>query len=204
MAIANYISLLKNRNFIGYAIPDSFIRAGMFAYIAGSPFVFIELYHVPAQQYGWLFGANAIGIVSAAQSNRILLRHFQPETILRKTRYFALIAAMALFALPFFVNSIWAVIVPLFFFVGSLGLVSPNSTALALANQGHQAGLASAMYGTVQWSVAMLSSLAISRFHSGTLWTMTSVILGCATVSVIGFQILVTTTSGLDSPPAER
>jgi DHA1 family bicyclomycin/chloramphenicol resistance-like MFS transporter len=189
--LKSYLDLLKDRSFVGYTIPDSFIRAGMFAYIAGSPFVFMELFQIPAENYGWIFGLNAVGLVTCSQVNRLLLRRFDPDRILRTIRPLTTLAALTLFVLPIFFTSVWAVMIPLFLFVASLGFVGPNSTALALSNQGHQAGLASALYGTLQWTMAMLSSYAVSRLHNGTLYPMTTVILGCGLISLIGFQILI-------------
>jgi len=48
-----YAALLRDRSFLGYTLSGGFAQAGMFAYITGSPHVFIELYGVPAQAYGW-------------------------------------------------------------------------------------------------------------------------------------------------------
>ena len=59
--------------------------AGMFAYIAGSPFVFIKLYGVPAEHYGWLFGSNAAGFILVAQVNARLLAKRQPAFLLART-----------------------------------------------------------------------------------------------------------------------
>ena len=61
-----------------------FAHAGLFAYITGSPHVFIELYGVPAQAYGWLFGFNALGLIASSQINRRLLAHHSAEAILRR------------------------------------------------------------------------------------------------------------------------
>ncbi len=190
-AFKNYGALLKDRWFIGYTIPDSFLRAGMFAYIAGSPFVFMELFQIQAHHYGWIFGGNALGLVTASQMNRFLLKRMSPDQILRRTRPLTLLAGVGLFTLPLISSSVWAVVIPLFLFIASLGFVGPNSTAMALAHQGHQAGLASALFGTLQWTAAMFSSFLVSRLHNGTLYPMTSVMLGCAFIAVIGFQILV-------------
>ncbi len=62
-ALANYAGLLADRRYLGYALSGGFGQAGMFAYISGSPFVFIDLYGVPAHAYGWLFGLNGLGLV---------------------------------------------------------------------------------------------------------------------------------------------
>ncbi len=189
--LRNYGQLLKDRMFVGYSLPDSFLRAGMFAYITASPFVFMELFHLDPKHYGWIFGSNALGLVTASQINRYLLKYYSPDRILRSTRPFTLLIALSLFILPNFTTSIWAVAIPLFLYLASLGFVGPNSTAMALVNHGHQAGLASALFGTIQWSVAMFSSYAVSRLHNDTLFPMTTVMLACGLISVIGFQILV-------------
>lgn len=189
--IKGYVSLLKDSGFVGYVAPDAAIRAGMFAYIAGSPFVFIELFHIPQEHFGWIFGTNAFGIIGATQINRFLLRKADSETILRRMLPTAAIASALLFFLPFVIHSQWAVLVPLFFFIMSLGFVGPNSIAGALANQGHRAGMASALYGTLQWSVASFASFLVSRLHNGTMLPMTGVIFGCGIVSFTAFHFLV-------------
>ena len=56
--------------------------AVMFAYIAGSPFVFIELYGVSPSHYGWLFGLNAFGLIAGSQWNARLLRRHAPGWVL--------------------------------------------------------------------------------------------------------------------------
>ena len=45
------------------------VFSGLLAYISGSSFVFIELFHVPPERFGLYFGANAIGLMIASQVN---------------------------------------------------------------------------------------------------------------------------------------
>src|SRR4029079_13515486 len=78
-ALATYGRLLADRRFMGYALAGGFVSAGMFAYISGSPFVFIELYGVAPQNYGWIFGANALGLVIVSQINRRLLVYYRRD-----------------------------------------------------------------------------------------------------------------------------
>src|SRR5215831_8901276 len=56
--VARYGALLRSRVYVGYAVSSGAAFAGMFAYFAGSPFVFIRLYGVPPQNYGFLFALN--------------------------------------------------------------------------------------------------------------------------------------------------
>jgi DHA1 family bicyclomycin/chloramphenicol resistance-like MFS transporter len=127
-ALAIYGRLLADRRFMGYALAGAFVSSGMFAYISGSPFVFIELYGVAPQNYGWIFGTNALGLVIVSQINRRLLAHFSSESILAATLAVAAAAGLllALVAATGF-GGLVGLLIPLFVCVASVGLVGPNS-----------------------------------------------------------------------------
>ena len=63
----DYASLFASRAFLGYTLSGGLAMAGMFAYIAGSPFVLIQLGGIAPQHFGWAFGINALGFVAASQ-----------------------------------------------------------------------------------------------------------------------------------------
>lgn len=199
-AFRSYKKLLQNIRFTGYAIPDSVIRGGYFAYVAGSPFVFIEIFKISSPHYAWLFALNSIGFVIASQLNRFFLRNYYPDQILRVARWMASISAIVLVFAPMIHFSFWTVWIPIFFFISSLGFVGPNSGALALSEQGHQAGLASALYGTLQWLFPMISTYAVAHLHNDTIYPMTGVIASCAAIGVIGFYLMIGRQTSKKSP----
>src|SRR3990167_7951425 len=116
--------LLGDWPFLGHALTGGLAVAGMFAYIAGSPFVFIELYGVPAEHYGWLFGSNALGFILVAQLNAWLVARHGPGYWLRITVWFYLGAALVLVlvanARP---QMLWPLLIPLFACIASLGIL---------------------------------------------------------------------------------
>ena len=67
--MSSYTHLLRDRTFLGASLVCGFSSAGMFAYIASAPFVFINMYKLPPQQFGWLFGVIAAGLIGASQVN---------------------------------------------------------------------------------------------------------------------------------------
>lgn len=184
--LRNYRTLLSNRDFIGYLIPDAALRAGMFAYIAGSPFVFISLLHIPQHQYGFVFGANALGLMLATQINRRLLHKWPPDVMLQWGVRIAACASFALLLLVAFMPSKVGILFAIFLYLSSLNFVSPNSIAQALAAQSGQTGTASALYGSLQWSLAFLSSLFVSHLHNDTAWPMVGVMFVCGMISLVG------------------
>jgi DHA1 family bicyclomycin/chloramphenicol resistance-like MFS transporter len=183
-AFGQYRALLGNAPFMGYSLAGGVAMAGMFAYIAGSPFIFIELYGVPAEHYGWLFGSNAAGFVIMAQVNARLVRSGGPALWLRRMVLVYLISGLCLLALALWRPvQLWPLMIPLFICVASLGCVLPNATACAMAGQGRHAGSASGLLGSMQFSVAASASALVAFLHDGSAMPMALVIALCGAVA---------------------
>src|SRR5690606_3243815 len=82
----NYWGLARHKRFLCYTLAGGFGSAGMFAYIAGSPRVFIEIYQVDPRYFGFLFGANAASLIISSQVSARLLNRYQPEVLLRRAQ----------------------------------------------------------------------------------------------------------------------
>jgi DHA1 family bicyclomycin/chloramphenicol resistance-like MFS transporter len=159
---------------------------GMFAYIAGSPFVFIKLYGVPAEHYGWLFGTNAAGFILVAQVNARLLSKRGPAFLLTRTVWVYLAAALALLAVSaLHTEALWPLLVPLFLCIASLGCIMPNTSACAMNGQGARAGSASALLGCIQFGVAAGAASLVGALHDGTAMPMSIVISLCGVLAVV-------------------
>lgn len=180
----NYYELSRHRRFIFYTLAAAFGSAGMFAYIAGSARVFINIYGVEPSYFGLLFGLNAGSLILASQfSARMLSRH-TPDTLLKWAQTIQLIFILSalLLTLSDQLNLVLLMLC-LMGFMACQGFVSPNSAALALSEQGHRLGVASALMGTLQMLCGALAGLAVSTWHSETSLPLTTVLAGCACLS---------------------
>ena len=185
-ALRQYGRLLKDREFLGHALTGGFAMAGMFAYIAGSPFVFIKLYDVPAEHYGWLFGSNAAGFILVAQINARLLANRGPAFLLARTIWIYLAAGVVLLGVSaLHTQQLWPLLIPLFVCIASLGCIIPNASACAMSGQGARAGSASAMLGCLQFSVAAGAASLVGVLHNGTAMPMAMVITLCGVLAVV-------------------
>ena len=185
-ALRQYGRLLNDREFLGHALTGGIAMAGMFAYIAGSPFVFIKLYGVPAEHYGWLFGSNAAGFILVAQINARLLANRGPAFLLARTIWIYLAAGVVLLAVSaLHTQQLWPLLIPLFVCIASLGCIIPNASACAMSGQGARAGSASAMLGCLQFSVAAGAASLVGVLHNGTAMPMAMVITLCGVLAVI-------------------
>ncbi|KYC17582.1 multidrug effflux MFS transporter [Pseudomonas sp. ABFPK] len=184
-AMRQYLRLFADRVFVGHALTGGIAIAGMFAYIAGSPFVFIKLYGVPAEHYGWLFGTNAAGFILVAQVNARLLAKRGPAFLLARAVWLYLAAGLVLLAVaatrP---TQLWPLLVPLFVCISSLGCIIPNASACAMSGQGARAGSASALMGCLQFSVAAGAAALVGLLHDGSAVPMALVISLCGALVV--------------------
>lgn len=184
-AFTQYRRLLGDRVFIGHALTGGIAMAGMFSYIAGSPFVFIKLYGVPAEHYGWLFGTNAAGFILAAQFNARIVGKKGPGFVLSRFIWLYLAAALVLLAITGLKTvQLWPLLVPLFICIASLGCIIPNASACAMNGQWARAGSASALMGCLQFSVAAGAAALVGVLHDGTAVPMAMVISLCGVLAV--------------------
>jgi DHA1 family bicyclomycin/chloramphenicol resistance-like MFS transporter len=188
-ALGMYGQLLADRRYLGYALAGGFLSAGMFAYISGSPFVVIELYGVSPQQYGWIFGTNALGLIIASQLNRRLLARYSGDTILSATLAVAAVASLALVLVAAFgLGGLAGLLLPLFICIASVGLVGPNTAAAAMAPYGRMAGSASALLGTLQFVVGAISGIVVGALYNGTALPMAGTIAACCVAALVIFR----------------
>jgi DHA1 family bicyclomycin/chloramphenicol resistance-like MFS transporter len=176
-AFRAYIRLLANRRYLAFALTGSIAMSALFAYITGSPHVFIELYGVSPQDYGYLFGLNAIGIIGGAQINVRLLRRWSGQTILRVAVITHLLAGIAVVAVTATdAGGLVGLITPLFAMTASLGFIIGNTVAAAMAQVSANRGAASALLGTIQFGHAAIVATLVGALQGTSSMPMAVVI----------------------------
>ena len=191
--VANeYAKLLKHKYFMGYALSGGFAMAGMFAYITSSPFVFIDTFHLSVENYGILFGANAVVFVLSAQINARIVNKIDSSVIFDTAMAMLALSGIAMFAATLFeIGGIYGIILPLLCFMSSIGFIVPNATALAMAPFAANAGSASALLGTMQFSMAAGSSILLGALQKAALISMGSMIMFCGVAALAVYIFVV-------------
>jgi MFS transporter, DHA1 family, multidrug resistance protein len=175
-----YARLLRDRAYVGYVVSGGLIFSGLLAYIAGSPFVFIELFGVPPERYGLFFGTNAIGIIGASQINRWLANRFEASDIVSVVLPVAMTAGLVLVVDAYTgFGGFAGILLPLFVFIACHGFVMPNTTAMAMAPHGRVAGSASALMGTLQFVLGATAGTLVGALGDGTAVPFAAVIATC-------------------------
>ncbi|HVH29195.1 MAG TPA: Bcr/CflA family multidrug efflux MFS transporter [Vicinamibacterales bacterium] len=178
--LATYGQLLRDRTYLGYVLAGGFMFAGLLAYIAGSPFVFIEIFHVPPERFGLFFGTNAAGLIAASQINRWLAGRTEPKRVIAAVLPIAMLSGFGiLFSAYSGVGGFPGILIPLFCFISAYGFIMPNTTAVAMASHGAIAGSASALLGTLQFMLGATAGALVGELGNGTAVPFAAVIAGC-------------------------
>lgn len=172
-AFRTYCRLLSHVNFMKFTLCLTFYYVAVYAFIAGSPFVYITHFHVEPQHYGWLFAVNIVGVMGLSAVNRHLVQRYPMETLLKRAILIAAIAALILaVATKLSVGGIALIVIAIFILFSMNGIIAATATAAALDTAPDAAGSASALIGSLQYGSGIISSLLLSIFSDGTPWTM--------------------------------
>ena len=183
--LTSFFSVLKQPQFLIYTLVGGIGTAAPFAYISGSPDVFMNIYKVSEQEYGWIFAFLAFAMIGSTQLNHILLKKFKSEQIVFVTLLYQTATGLLL------VLGTWAgwygqysLILLMFIFLSGQGLVNPNASALSLAPFTRLAGSAADLMGSFRMGMGSLVSAAVSLLHNNTALPMVGMMALCAVVSL--------------------
>jgi len=187
-AFRSYGILFRNRKFMAYVLCVTFFYVGVYSFIAGSPAVYITYFGVRPQNYGWLFAINILGIMGLSFANRILVRKYNLDFLLKVSTAIAMSAGIVLaIFVKWHIGGIYGVVIPVFFFFSMNGIIAASTTAAALDKVPEMAGAASALLGALQYGSGIVSTLLLSWLGdgSGNPWNMSWIIAVFAIFSAL-------------------
>lgn len=159
-AVDGFGTLLHDRVLVGYTLGRAMSATGLMAYLTASPFVFQQIYGLSPQGYSAVFALNSTGLIAMGQVGGRLVARLGPSRLLRIGIGICAGGATVLLAAALAGSGLPLILLGVFSTVAGMGLVFPNSTALALSRHGSRAGAATALLGVAQFSMqAVISPL---------------------------------------------
>ncbi len=182
---SEYQKVFKYKSFILYAVAGSFAYAGLFAYLTASPLEFMERLGLSDTEYAWAFAFNASGFILGSQVNRlVLLWHNELSASLRSV-WTQLAVAIALLVFSYLhLAGLTLTITSTFLYLFMLGILNPNTQALALRPFTKEAGRSAALMGSIQMVAGVLTSGLISFLDRGEVPVMAIAMLVCTVISL--------------------
>ncbi|NTS42516.1 multidrug effflux MFS transporter [Flavisolibacter sp. BT320] len=182
--------VLKEPQFFTYSLTGAVASAGLYAYLSGSPFVFMSLFGVSEQHYSWIFALIAAGLIGSSQLNNVLLKKYSSQQIIRTVLTVQVgVGLLLAIGTAAHVLNLYTTIFLIFLFLCCQGFSFPNASALSMAPFSREAGSASALMGAIQMGIGAVASALVGVFFNNTALPMTGVMAGCALIAIL---ILVT------------
>ncbi len=189
-ALASYGRILSHRGGLAYLLTMGFAMGVLFVYLTDSAFVFIEYYGYSHTHFPIFFSANVLSLMAFNRLNALLLKHYEPDEILRWGLNLLLAVTLALLAAATLSGSEVLVFPLLLIALGSLSFISTNGTACFMAYFGEEAGAANAVLGTGRFVAGGLLGAVVGFIHDGSLLPMTGMIAFCAVMALASYRLL--------------
>ncbi|GAB1266449.1 Bcr/CflA family multidrug efflux MFS transporter [Aurantivibrio infirmus] len=186
----NYSTLVKDKHCLCLSISASFVFAGLMTFISASPFVYIDLYQIRPENYGYLFAINVIGLIAITHINNRLVYKFSNEVILKFAVISIVLSSIGLIVISFFPEPpLILIIIFCAWFIGNLGVSSANVMSILMARFTHISGSTAALIGTFRFGIASIAGLAVSLWHTDNSIPLTAV-MACCGLLTLGFYLL--------------
>ncbi len=166
MLSGQYATVLKERRVVLAILTGSFAFGGLFAFVAGSPFVYITYFDVPEERYGLLVGLNAAAMIIVNLANASILAKFPAIGKIAVGAVFLALAGVAMLAAALLGQGLVMIVAIAVVFFAALALVETNAAIVAFSVLQEENGTVASLNGALQFGIGGLSSMLVSTLAS--------------------------------------
>ncbi|GHA29294.1 Bcr/CflA family multidrug efflux MFS transporter [Oceanisphaera arctica] len=188
--LRSYLRLLVTPQALGFMLCAAFSFAGMFAFLTGASFIYIELYGVSPQHVGYLFGLNVLSLMLFTTLNGKWVRRLGSRTMLRLALGLQLLAGLLMPVGPLMGWGLWSVVAPIMLYVGVISTIGSNTMASLLSSLPNLAGTASSLAGTLRFGIAAMVGAVVAALPDSSPLYMLLTMSGCALLSMLAYRLL--------------
>ncbi|MCW3806947.1 multidrug effflux MFS transporter [Plebeiibacterium marinum] len=187
---AKYVQFFSDKQSVLTLFSVSFSMSGMYIFLTGASFIYIDYFKIDTDLFPLLFGANVLLNIILSFCNTILIKYYKPRFLLRTGLLVQLIAGIVLFvAVLYGTPSFWVVFIGIVVFMGSLGMVFGNGTAVILNYNPELAGSANATIGIMRFLLSFVIGSIITFFRAEDLVPLATAMFLCTLIGNVLFTI---------------
>lgn len=185
--VKRYLGVLKSRPALAFLFSVAMANAGMFAFITGSPGVYMGYFGASEQLYPFLFGANIVTLTLANQLNIRLLRRYSAKRILAFGQLIQIIMGICMVvSLIWLPLELWALVPLVMLFIGMQGLIVANGMSSATDFFPHSAATATALISASGFTLGAVSGALVGFIGDGSPLAMVGIMAACP---IVGFGL---------------
>ena len=181
-----YLQVLTNRKSFAYITCTAFSAGGIFAYISTSPFVFIEIYGLRTEYFGFVYATVVSGIIIGAIINTRLVAQVGIDRMISYglvVRLFGI--AILLFLTLLHIGGMYGLIIAIIIAMSPSIIINANASAGVLHLFPKTSGTASAAIGAVMFGCGAISGPIVGYMYDGTVMPLVIVFSVCFIASAV-------------------
>lgn len=188
--LRNYAHLCKTPSAMGLILTGAFSISGMFAFLTVGSFVYIDVFGVSLQNFGYLFGLNVVCMIFMTSFNGKVVKKMGSHWMIRFGLIIQVIAGICLVIAQMLDLGLWGTVIPIVFYVGTISIIGSNSMALLLSNYPQMAGTASSLAGTLRFGMGSIVGGIAALLPVGSAWPMACTIAVCGILAILFYYLL--------------
>jgi len=162
----SYREVFKSVMPMAHILTAAFAFAGLFTFVSGSPFVYIEYFGLAPDSYGYLVATNAVAMVIANLINARLLSNVSPSQKLIAAGMSLGLVGLVLISLSTLEPTLWTITITVLIYVAVMSIIAANAMAGAMSFLPNGAGTLSGINGVLMFGIGAVFSALMSAWQS--------------------------------------
>ncbi|MWQ64343.1 Bcr/CflA family multidrug efflux MFS transporter [Glaesserella parasuis] len=188
--LQNFTTLISHKATLGYVLVGGMSFAGMFCFLTSGSLVYIGLYGVSSEYFGYFFMLNIAVMMVMTFINGRLVTKIGSEKMLRIGMSLQLLAGIWLIISATLQLGLWSMAIGVAFFVGMVSTIGSNASAAILDRYPQMAGTANAVAGTARFGIGSLVGAGLSHIPLTSERPMLYTMAACTIVGFIAYYFL--------------
>lgn len=181
----NYLSLFKDPVAMGLILCSAFSFSGMFAFLTAGSFVYIDVYGVKPDHFGYFFGFNIVAMMVMTSLNGRLVKKVGSHFMLRLGLAIQFLAGVGLFVSLLIGPEFWQLVLFIALYISTLSTIGSNASGLLLSHYPKMAGTASSLSGSLRFGISSLVGGLVAVFPASITLSMVAMMAFCAVASAL-------------------
>lgn len=190
VVLRNFALLIREKAVVGYVLAGAFSFAGMFSFLTSGSIVYIDIYQIAPENFGYFFIMNMSVMILFTSINGRMVVKVGAEKMLRFGLTLQFLAGSWLLLVAIFDLGFWAMAVGIAAFVGMLSTIGSNAMASILDRFPQVAGTANSLAGTIRFGTGAIVGFLISLVPITSAVPMLLSMFLCTLISVMSYYFL--------------
>jgi DHA1 family bicyclomycin/chloramphenicol resistance-like MFS transporter len=190
VVLRNFASLLRVKAVVGYVLCGGFSFAGMFSFLTSGSIVYIDIYGIAPENFGYFFVMNMTVLIAFTMLNGKMVIKVGAEKMLRFGLTLQFAAGVWLLLVALFDLGFWAMAIGVSMFVGMLSIIASNAMAAILGRFPQVAGTANSLAGTIRFGMGSVAGFLLALVSITSAVPMLLSMFLCTLLSVLSYYFL--------------